>query len=98
LQSNAHPPNPEIHAMRFAIQNPQGLFYSGNRVVETKYIPRAGNPAMTDPQAILEPEFAAVTVAQAIKYDTEADATAMFTHDDLADAAAFAGCAVVQAD
>ena len=84
--------------MRYALVNAAGLFYTGNTVLETIYVPRVGNPREADPRGILSPDFTAANVSQALKFDTEADATAMLSHADLKDPAAFAGCSVVAAD
>jgi len=72
------------------------MFFSGNEVTETAYVPRANNPREADPVSKLAPRFDASDVSGALKYDTEADARAMCEHPDLADPQAFAGCEIVE--
>lgn len=83
---------------RYSIRNAAGLFYSGNEVPETIFVPRVGNPTVADPRSMLVPAFGSVDAKQALKYDDMADATAALSHPDLKETDAFAGCEVVEVE
>lgn len=81
---------------RFVIRNASGMFYTGNDVPETVYVPIPGNPSVAEPVSKLAPRFDAGLPGAALKYDTAEDARLMCAHSDLVDSQAFSGCEVVE--
>lgn len=82
----------------FVIQAPNGLFYSDNQVVgwDDERIETDGQGKKSvHTRPLVAPVFHAPVHKMALKYETETDATDHFTHADLKDPDAFAGCKVL---
>ena len=85
--------------MRFVIQNEKGAYFTDFHIVRYDDVIEAdavGNKTVHQ-RAVLEPLFESLQPVQALKFDTEADATAALTLKSLHDPAAFADCIVVEA-
>ena len=83
---------------RYVIRNAAGVFYTGN-AVRAEYITHPTDPLRNVERFRITPEFNSVQVLySALKYDTPADAHAHLEHADLDDAAAFAGCEVLECE
>lgn len=83
---------------RYLIQAPSGLFYTGNTVPETVYVPSKVDPSRNDLVMKLQPQFDAVYVMQALKYEEASDAESIFSNPDLVDPKAFDGCKVFECE
>lgn len=83
---------------RYLIQSPSGLFYTGNSVPETRYVASKVDPSRNDLVSMLVPQFDAIHVAQALKYEERADAEGVFSIPNLVNPDAFDGCQVLEVE
>jgi hypothetical protein len=84
---------------RYVIRNTTTrLLYSNNDVPETIFVQSKQDPSRNDPVSKLIPMFETTHPLMALKYEERVDAERMFSHPDLVDPAAFAGCEVVEAE
>lgn len=83
---------------RYVIRNTHGLLYSHNSVPETVAVQRKDDPSRNDLVSKLIPLFETTHPLMALKYEERVDAEQMFSHPDLVDPAAFAGCEILEAE